>query len=427
MTALLPCITALSTSQLGEQITLLAGQINAANYQLLKLIAVFDQKEGWAEHGVKSCAHWLNWQCGIALGAAREKIRVAHALEQLPATNKAFARGELSYSKVRAMTRVATNENEDFLLTIAEHGTASHMEQVVKKYQRVERSAEQKHAQLKKLVSYVDDDGMYVIHARLPAEEGEQVVNAIEAVISNEQADTQAEDVSAETLHETYEVKRADALAKMAEHYLATSTRGSQPLAGHERYQLVLYHRLQPSEMSSIMMDSQISRIACDASIRNLDVNQHGQVVSIGRKSRVVPQTMRRALEARDTTCRHPACCATNYLDAHHIVHWVDGGETRLDNLVLLCRHHHRALHNGEFVIEMHGNQPMFKSVAGKSLHAKHSNCCSDNTIVHWSMRWPDVSAETSKSKWRGEQIDYDLVVGHLQNSARIAAFPDST
>jgi hypothetical protein len=111
---------------LAHEITLLAGQINAANHCLLKLIAEFDRRKAWSGGGtVRSCAHWLNWKCGIALGAAREKVRVARCLETLPLIDASFAAGEISYSKVRAMTRVATARNEDFLLRIAQHGTAN--------------------------------------------------------------------------------------------------------------------------------------------------------------------------------------------------------------------------------------------------------------------------------------------------------------
>ena len=128
---------------LGQKITLLAGQMNAANHSLLRMIAEFDRRKAWSGGGtVRSCAHWLNWKCGIALGAAREKVRVAHCLENLPLIDASFAGGEISYSKVRAMTRVATPENEDFLLRIAQHGTASHVEKVVGKYKSVQTTDE---------------------------------------------------------------------------------------------------------------------------------------------------------------------------------------------------------------------------------------------------------------------------------------------
>ncbi len=160
---------------LGAEITSLAGQINAANIRLLTLIAEFDTCKGWGGGGtVRSCAHWLNWRCGIAMAVAREKVRVAHCLPILPLISASFAAGEISYSKVRAMTRVATPENEDFLLTIAQHGTASHVEQTVAMYRRVKHhtcvEAERDQRDERKLLHYQDDDGMWVIHARLPAE-----------------------------------------------------------------------------------------------------------------------------------------------------------------------------------------------------------------------------------------------------------------
>src|SRR3954470_22187794 len=114
----------LSTNDLAAQITELAGHLNAANHRWLMLIAEFDRRNGWSDWGTQSCAHWLNWKCGIDMGAAREKVRVAHALESLPKISTSMARGELSYSKARAMTRVATPATEDYLLMLARHGTA---------------------------------------------------------------------------------------------------------------------------------------------------------------------------------------------------------------------------------------------------------------------------------------------------------------
>ena len=123
-----------NTQALGDRICELSAHLNAANCRLLELIAQFDKEEGWGVDGCNSCAHWLNWKCGISQNAAREKVRVAHALANLPLTHASFAKGEISYSKVRAMSRVATPENEDYLLMIAKHGTAAHVETVVRGY-----------------------------------------------------------------------------------------------------------------------------------------------------------------------------------------------------------------------------------------------------------------------------------------------------
>src|SRR5271163_3293839 len=115
----------LTLHELAAQITELAGHLNAANYRWLSLIAEFDRRYGWSDGATQSCAHWLNWQCGLDMGAAREKVRVAHALEKLPRISAAMECGALSYSKVRALSRVANEATEDYFLEIALHGTAS--------------------------------------------------------------------------------------------------------------------------------------------------------------------------------------------------------------------------------------------------------------------------------------------------------------
>ena len=132
--------SAAEAKQLGDQITELCSYLYAAEARLLRLIREFNDKKGWAEQGFHSMAHWLNFHCGFGMNAAREKIRVATALSALPKTEARLASGELSYSKVRAMTRAATPENEDMLLNVAKHGTAHHVEKLVSKYRSAKRT-----------------------------------------------------------------------------------------------------------------------------------------------------------------------------------------------------------------------------------------------------------------------------------------------
>src|ERR1700694_4766782 len=130
----------LSLAELEAQITELAGHLNAANYRWLRLIEEFDRRHGWADGRLASCAHWLNFKCGLNLGAAREKVRVAHALVGLPRIAASMARGELSYSQVRALSRVACPATEEALLMIALHGTAHHVERLVQGYRRAQEA-----------------------------------------------------------------------------------------------------------------------------------------------------------------------------------------------------------------------------------------------------------------------------------------------
>ena len=177
--------SALSTPDLVAEITTLAGHLNAANARLLALIAELDRRKGWAEWGVKSCAHWLNWKCGISLGAAREKVRVARALESLPRVVAAMAEGRLSYFKVRELTRVADQSNEDYLLNIALCGTATHVEETVRGYRRALDAAELTREAVQQrdqsLGWHTEPDGSMVIRGRLPAEVGALFVRALQA------------------------------------------------------------------------------------------------------------------------------------------------------------------------------------------------------------------------------------------------------
>jgi len=149
--------------QLGAEIAELCSYIYAAEYRLLTLIREFDKKGYWAQQGLCSCAHWLNFKCGIGMGAAREKLR-----------SEGFANGTLSYSKVRAITRIADESNEDYLLMIAEHGTAHHVEKLVSKYRTAKRLQDADIANeqyiKREVTHYYDHDGSLVIKARLPAE-----------------------------------------------------------------------------------------------------------------------------------------------------------------------------------------------------------------------------------------------------------------
>lgn len=343
--------------QLGDEITLQCGYMNAGSYRLIKLIGEFDDLKAWLGGGsVRSCAHWLNWQCGLARGAAREQVRVARCLRTLPLIDASFAAGEISYSKVRAMTRVATPENEDYLLMFAQYGTASHVEQIVRKYRNVkcandEKSAikqEQKEQEDRKLVYFQDDDGSWVIHARLPAEAGSLVVKAIEAIAKPEQAEQieeqekVLENVPAGTFlsevspelevpsepRKTYRQLRADAIVKVAEHFLATSGNNGpiQGLKGAERCQIMLHVDIDtlrqhgtPGTCCNLDDKHWISpktakRLSCDASLVTVLENNRGKVLNIGRRSRTVPPSIKRALELRDITCRVPGCCQSSNL-----------------------------------------------------------------------------------------------------------------
>ena len=176
-----------SLAELEAEITAIASCVNAVNHRWLVLIAEFDRRAGWAEAGARSCAHWLNWKCGLDLGAAQEKVRVAHALGRLPLIAAAMASGELSYSKARALTRVATAENEPELLAAARQATAHHVDAMVRQYRRSQELAEvtreaRQYAK-RQLVYSFDEDGSLTVRARLTAEAGAVLLRSLCAAI----------------------------------------------------------------------------------------------------------------------------------------------------------------------------------------------------------------------------------------------------
>jgi hypothetical protein len=176
-----------SLDELITEICTLAGHINAANHRFLTLIAEFDRRKGWSDSATQSCAHWLNWKCGIAIGAAREKVRVARALGNLPKISAAMASGKVSYSKAREITRVGDAGNEDYLLAIAEHGTAAHVEKLVRAYRRCqeaeELSRDQLQQQRRRVSCRYDDDGSLILTCHLPAEAGALVLKALDIAV----------------------------------------------------------------------------------------------------------------------------------------------------------------------------------------------------------------------------------------------------
>src|SRR5947207_2004165 len=170
--------------RLGDEIAVLSAHLDAATAHLLDLIREFDARAGW-NTGFRSCAEWLSWRVGLDRGAARERVRVARALGTLPRLARALARGELSYSKVRALTRVATPDTEERLLAVGRAGTAEHVERIVRGWRRVDRNAEAREAatrhRSRALHVYRDDDGMFRLRGRLEPEVGELLMQALAA------------------------------------------------------------------------------------------------------------------------------------------------------------------------------------------------------------------------------------------------------
>jgi hypothetical protein len=422
-----------STPALVAEITTLAGHLNAGNARFLALIAELDRRRGWAEWGVKSCAHWLSWKCGIGLGAAREKVRVARALEALPRLTAAMADGRVSYFKARELSRVATPANEDGLLNIALCGTASHVEDVVRGYRRAldaqELSREAIQQRDQSLWFHTEADGSLSIRGRVPAEVGALFRKALQAaedslpIPKNVPAGTFSD---ADDQHRSRK-RRVEALATLAESFLST---GPRDLSGSDRQQIVVHvdaGTLQHGHAGRCELEHGPSlaaetarRLACDASVVRIIENASGEPLDVGRRTRTIPPGIRRALSSRDKGCRFPGCSFKRYVDGHHVKHWTDGGATSLANLVTLCRFHHRQVHEGRIVIHaLDEGAFRFVQPDGLAFESPAPGSTSwQELVANHEARSIRITQSTAVSGWRGEALDLGLAVETLMHRA---------
>jgi hypothetical protein len=336
--------------ELDRNILNLCSRINAATYELLVLVREFDERVGWLKWGMQSCAEWLAWRCDLSMTTALEKVRVAHALKALPLTSRALASGKLSYSKVRALTRVANRSNEEGLVEFALRSTAVHVAERCRELHCGSKdstsAAERAYAARSLRVRRDHHRGVMTITVELPMDSGELVEKALDK--ARDEECLKAPDL----VDISWAARQADAFVTMLGEYLSGASE-----KGSKNNYLVTVHvdqsALAGNEGRSALPIESVKRICCDSHAVVLTENESGEPLSIGRKSRIIPKAIERALYARDRgCCRFPGCGNRRYLHGHHIEHWSNGGETSLDNLMLLCTKHHTLVHEGGYRIE---------------------------------------------------------------------------
>ena len=479
-------VTKRNIDDLEEEIISLAKHMNQDEYRFLVMVREFDIRQGWRAYQFNNCAEWLNMKCGISPGTAREKVRVALALLDLPQCSEGFAKGELSYSKVRAMTRAANVFNEETLVDYALKATAHQVEEHCRRLRNADRRQSTPDArrawQARSLKRTCHPDGMMSIHVELPREQGDLVMKALEMAMVADAGDTEDEayqmyaeadaasqgdkvnDKAGDTadqvnkasqLHSAGKVddkagemadqsnkagqahasekpddkagvavdkmgntadlankagqlhaagkaddkagdavgqpgkvetatqahadsnnsnaffaRQADALVAVARGYL--SGNGGEKRAKSGNYQVVVNvdaAALQDKGGMSDLPVESVRRIACDADVVEVTRDAKGNLLNLGRKHRVVSPQLKRALLARDKCCTYPSCSHEQYLEAHHVMHWADGGETSLANTTMICSKHHRLLHEGGFTIHKNfAGEWYFRTAEGKVL-----------------------------------------------------------
>jgi hypothetical protein len=424
-----------NVEQLGEEIASLAAHLDAATHRLLECLRQFDAASGWHDQGAISCAHWLAWRTGLDTATAREKVRVARALGGLPAIDEALRQARLSYAKVRALTRVATPENEARLLALALEATGAQLERLCRGYRTAQAADKAPAPEERSVRQRVLSGGMVKLELVLSPDEADMILRAIDRAreVHAEPAPTDPpEDVSAEAptpdpgdvSAETSWPSRADGAVALAESFLAGNPASG---TGGDRFQVVVHldqDVLGPDgalagtlEDGTHVSAETLRRVACDCGL--VAAGADGGELTIGRRARTIPPAIRRALMLRDRGCAFPGCTHTRFLHGHHIRHWLHGGETSVDNLALLCTVHHHLVHEGGWTIA-HGvdGRLVFTSPVGRGLPHVPSREQVDN-IVTWLGEWADAHGvepgpDTNMPWWDGTTPDYDIAVGAL-------------
>lgn len=356
--------------ELERQIVALAIGMRSQIAAWLGLVAAFDAADGTAHTRFRGTAEWLAWECQLTARTARDHVRVARRLSEMPLVAAALAEGRLSYSQVRAITRAGRTEDETRLLDVALRSTTAQLERHIRAL-RTAASADLEvanagHAE-RRVEWFFDHDGSLRFFGRLATDTGAAFVEAIET--------------AAAVLHQDHApgydaaprpsraARRADALAEIA-------------LSGCPRTHVVLH--VDPAALacratgtagragSTCAFDdgpaipSELARrLSCDAELSVAGLN-------LGRTQRVITPPLRRALEARDgRVCAMPGCDRRHGLSGHHITHWAHGGRTDLDNIVLLCAYHHRLFHEEGFTMRRSNGVIEIRDASGRRLRER--------------------------------------------------------
>ncbi len=504
----------LPVQRVGEELCRLAGQIAAATSRFLRFLADFDARKGWAGVNIASCAHWLNWKCGLDLRTAREHVRVARALTELPRIQAAFDAGKVSYSKVRAISRVATETSEADLLDAALHSPASYVERLARGLRYVQKETPDdpeglglkprpKPAPAKEVAwHWHHESGDLVIKGRLSAADGARLLAAASRATyelnrCDDESDSEKSPKETRTCSDGFtEPPGADesesersapeaalttrppsdlgpALVAMADMVCAHLSAPAHAPAADVMVTVDIdtlteaFAEAEPEAMQTRSSESGsagnahgdgqpgfatdadldhgadsnavrvpgsgpkpdptpsrgpratvrgahlddgpaltatcLRQLVEDGRLRFAVTDPQGRTLDIGRASRNPNAAQFRALFRRDHGCSMPGCGRTRFLQAHHVVFWSNGGATSLDNLVLLCRDHHRRLHEREFsIVALGGQQFRFVGPDGITISpapALHGNA--DELVQEYL----DIEPETIQPDWDGTPL----------------------
>jgi hypothetical protein len=448
---------AVPLERIEAQICELAGHLTAATCRFLILLGDFDARQGWASWEMTSCAAWLSWKCQMSSGTAREHVRVARALSDLPVIRSEFGAGRLSYAKVRALTRIATPDTDASLAELAGPMTGNQLERFARAHRKVS-SVDDTTARIRRRLAWrFEDDGSLSGTLHLPPLAGAVLLKALRAAASD--LEHPHPGVSAETCPPTDQPQRltssslADALLIIAEAFLAEKVAAADD---PEVYQVIVHvgtdainpadpgagmdvppdrpatappdvsaetdgavpaatgHPADPArchvEDGPAISVSTAQLIACSASWSWMLHDSAGKLLDLGRRRRRPNAALRRAARERDTCrCRFPGC-ESRRVDLHHIRYWSNGGRTKLDNLISLCRYHHTLVHGrGYLIAAARDGTFAFYRPDGTAVPSSPALPQADGTIEDWHDA--DISMDTIVPAWYGERLDLDHAI----------------
>lgn len=396
-------LSQVSIEEIESQLVSWSARESAVKAELLGVLAEWMARRGWERWGCTSPQQWLSWKCGLGRVAASVHIRVAMALTGLPAIAAALADGRITWSKVRAITRVATPASEQEWLTFALAGTAEHVDRLVRSFRRITPAdAEHQHTD-RRFWTTQDDDGSTVLHAKLPTEIGAAIATGLRASVKPERGVPLA--------------------ARMADRFVEAVTGGAtiEPdLTIHVDAAVLDGEPGVCATASGYAVAPEVAlQAVCGGSVRWAIHDGH-EVVAVSRERRFGTAMQRRAAQARSRTCELDGCDDDGEdFDLHHVVPDAHGGRATHRNMRRLCKPHHRLVHLRGWRVQVLANGRVgFVDRDGRPV---------DHRIPTFAVR-ERPPAGTPVPAWCGEPLDVNLALDALFSNvaalarARIAA-----
>ena len=353
--------------QVTDRVAELMGVINAAHGELVSVLADAVDERVWDVWGIHSPGHWVSWQTGCTLSRGHAIAKLAERRSELPTAVAALQAGSLSLDAAVQIARRAPAAYEHDITEFARQATISQLQSSLRDYvydDDTEKTKPKARHDTRGVSKGEDDTGWWA-KLRLDPDEGAVVDRSLQATYEDLQRQARAETPEGET---PPRVTMADALVAVAE---AALRAGEAAFPGSDRYLVHLHLDAHPTNTDgddpelalSFHLSGPVSAalrglLLCGEVALRPTFWDQGTPLSVGRKTRTVNRRLKRAIEHRDSGCRVPGCGRRTSLDIHHITHWEHGGPTNTNNLICLCRRHHRLHHLGHLAITGNPNHP---------------------------------------------------------------------